>query len=190
VVSTSVPTVVGTAKVGRTLTSTPGTWSPSGVSFSYQWLANGSPIAGATGASFAPRPLDVGRTITLQVSGVRSGYRSGTATSAPTTHVAKGSLKLRTPPVITGKAVVGHVLRATSGTWKQHVRSSYEWLANGKKIAHATTARLTVTHSLKGKRIRVQVTARKNGYSSASVTTKATPPVTGRAMHQAQMPVG
>jgi 5-hydroxyisourate hydrolase-like protein (transthyretin family) len=189
VFNTSVPTIVGTPKVGRTLTSTPGSWTPNGVSFSYQWTANGSPIAGATGATYRAHPAVVGKTIALQVSGLRSGYPSGSATSASTAPVAKGTLTLRKAPVVKGDATVGQVLRATSGTWKQQsIRTSYQWLAGGKKIAHATMARLKVTHSLKGKRISVQVTARKTGYSAASVTSKATRPVTGRAMHRSQVP--
>lgn len=188
VVPTSAPTVVGTAKVGRTLVSTTGTWAPGGVTYSYQWTANGFPIAGATGASYSPRPVDVGKKIALQVTGLKSGYSAGTATSASTAPVAKGTLKLRTAPVVTGKAVVGHVLASTRGSWSKKVRTSFQWFAGSKKIGHATHMRLTVTHSLKGKQIHVQVTARRKGYAPASAASKATHPVTNRAMHAAKAP--
>jgi 5-hydroxyisourate hydrolase-like protein (transthyretin family) len=182
------PTVVGRAKVGVKLSSTAGTWSPNGVSFSYQWTANGSPIAGATGTTYTPNAGDLGKTIALQVSGLRSGYRAGSATSAPTAPVVKGSLKLLKAPAISGKAKVGHRLTATAGTWAQTVRTSYKWLANGKKIKGETTSKLMLTHSLKGKRIRVQVTARLAGYSKATASSKSTSRVTSRALHVSKAP--
>ena len=46
------PTIKGKAIVGKTLTAKPGTLDrPADVTFTYQWLRNGKPIAGATGRS-------------------------------------------------------------------------------------------------------------------------------------------
>ncbi len=42
------PTISGLPKVGRALVSSTGTWSPTGLTFTRQWYANGSAIAGAT----------------------------------------------------------------------------------------------------------------------------------------------
>ena len=68
------------------------------------------------------------------------------------------------------------------------MRTSYHWFADGKKIKGATSSKLMVTHSLKGKRIRAQVTARHKGYSKAVVSSKATSRVMSRALHVSKAP--
>lgn len=78
----TVPTVTGTASVGGTLTATPGTWDVDGTGFAYQWLRDGTAIAGATGATYRPVAADAGRTLSVRVTATRTGYGSGTATSA------------------------------------------------------------------------------------------------------------
>src|SRR5690242_20654243 len=46
--NTAAPTISGTAKVASTLTASPGTWSPTGATFTYQWLADGAAVTPAT----------------------------------------------------------------------------------------------------------------------------------------------
>lgn len=62
------PTVSGTAKVGRTLTATPGTWDPADVTTAYQWLRDGQPIDGATGATYRVQRADQGTTLSVRVT--------------------------------------------------------------------------------------------------------------------------
>ena len=60
-------TISGTAKIGETLTAT--VTDPDGVEEStirYQWLANGKPIAQATGKTYTLLPTDIGKTITVK----------------------------------------------------------------------------------------------------------------------------
>ena len=49
--NTALPKVSGTAKVGSRLTATPGAWNAANATYAYQWLADGAPIQGATGAT-------------------------------------------------------------------------------------------------------------------------------------------
>ena len=63
----------GTPKVGTPLTANPGTWTPSGTAFSYQWQVGGAPV-GATGVTYTPTSADVG---TLTVSPGSSWVRAG-----------------------------------------------------------------------------------------------------------------
>jgi putative cell wall-binding protein/peptidoglycan/xylan/chitin deacetylase (PgdA/CDA1 family) len=85
--SAATPTITGTAQVGQALTADPGTWAPVAVSFAYQWLADGTAISGATLPSYTPVAGDVGKAITVQVTGTAAGYDPLTATSAATAAV-------------------------------------------------------------------------------------------------------
>jgi hypothetical protein len=83
---TATPTIVGKAKVGKLLTTAVGTWMTS-VTFTYQWLRNGTAISGATGANYKLTTKDKGRRISVTVIGSRAGYTPVTLTSAPTAKV-------------------------------------------------------------------------------------------------------
>jgi len=87
VLMTTAPRIAGSARVGETLTARVGTWS-SGTSFSYAWFADGKRISGATGSTYRPGAAQVGKRITVAVTGRLSGYttvpRSSGATSAVT----------------------------------------------------------------------------------------------------------
>jgi hypothetical protein len=84
--NTAVPTVSGTPVVGATLTGSVGTWTPTGLRFSYQWLlcdgvgANCGPISGATGTTFSATASDLGSTLRFSVIGWnRRGSTSATS---------------------------------------------------------------------------------------------------------------
>ncbi|MGU3494218.1 hypothetical protein ACLBXM_09265 [Xanthobacteraceae bacterium A53D] len=84
--NTALPAITGTARVGQTLTSTTGTWSGS-PTFTRQWRAAGAAISGATATTYVPVAGDVGKVITVVVTGTNSkGHVS--ATSAATAAVA------------------------------------------------------------------------------------------------------
>ena len=52
-VASSVPAITGTAQVNATLTASTGTWTGA-TSYAYSWARNGTPIAGAAGATYTP----------------------------------------------------------------------------------------------------------------------------------------
>lgn len=82
------PRITGTAKVGSTLTATPGTWT-SGTRLTYRWTANGSTIRGATGRSYKPTRAVAGKRIRVVVTGTKTGYRTVAKTSATTAAVKR-----------------------------------------------------------------------------------------------------
>jgi len=84
VLGTSTPTITGSPIVGQVLHAHAGTWSPAGVSFSYQWSRNGSPISGATSSAYALTSADAASTLTVAVTGSKTDYQSATVSSAPT----------------------------------------------------------------------------------------------------------
>ncbi|MGW2701104.1 Tat pathway signal protein [Streptomyces sp. NPDC001340] len=82
--ATKPPVISGTAKVGRTLRTTNGTWSPAATSYAYQWYANGRAISGATKSSLTLKAAQKGKKITVKAIAHRTGHKDGSATSAPT----------------------------------------------------------------------------------------------------------
>lgn len=83
-----VPALTGTAKVGRTLTATPGSWT-AGTRLTYRWTANGSVIRGATARTFKPTRAQVGKQVRVVVTGTKAGYTTVVRTSRPTAKVAR-----------------------------------------------------------------------------------------------------
>lgn len=67
-------------KPGAKLTVDPGQWTE-GAELSFQWLADGEPIAGATGEQFHLTGKYKGKTITVRVTGTLEGHEPATAVS-------------------------------------------------------------------------------------------------------------
>lgn len=87
--ATKLPVIGGTAKVGRTLKTSAGTWSPAATSYAYQWYAGGQAIAGATRSSLVLKAAQKGKKITVRVTARRAGHRDGVAVSKATGAVAR-----------------------------------------------------------------------------------------------------
>ena len=84
--ATGAPTITGTVQVGATLTAaTSGIADEDGLTnavFSYQWLADGADIAGATGSAYALADTDEGKAISVTVSFTDDAGNDETLTSA------------------------------------------------------------------------------------------------------------
>ncbi|MFT3942419.1 MAG: hypothetical protein QM705_01145 [Ancrocorticia sp.] len=190
-VASATPTIAGKARVGETLTAKPGKWTKGAV-FTYQWLADGKAIKGATKATLVLKADQVGERISVKVTGSKAGYKSVSKTSAKTGAVAKGTLTTATP-TISGNAKVGEKLTASPGKWSSGTKFAYQWYASGKKIKGATGSTFVVTTDQLGERITVKVTGSKSGYVTVSKTsaktavvakgtlTAATPTISGTA---------
>ncbi|MET3961727.1 hypothetical protein ABIE44_001661 [Marmoricola sp. OAE513] len=173
------PTVTGTAKVGVKLTAVPGTWGPASVALTFQWFANGIAIPGATASTFTPTGAHAGRSVTVKVTGTKTGYTTRTVASAGKT-VAVGTLTTGKPK-ITGTVKVGKTLTATAGTWgPAPVTLKYQWKIGGKSVSGATGKTFKVPASAKGKKIAVTVTGTKTGYKTVAVTSASTKKAAGR----------
>ncbi|MDR6414011.1 carboxypeptidase regulatory-like domain-containing protein [Pseudarthrobacter sulfonivorans] len=168
------PTITGTAKVGSLLTAVPGTWGPSPVTLTYQWKASGIAITGATASTYRPAAANVGKTITVTVTGTKTGYTTAAKTSVATAAVARGTLTAPAP-TITGTAKVGQLLTAVPGTWgPSPVTLAYQWKANGIAITGATARTYKLVAANTGKTITVTVTGSKAGYTTTAKTSVAT----------------
>ena len=84
-VALEVPTVVGAAVAGKTLTAQPGIWSVPSVAVRFQWMRNGVVIPGATALTFQTSPSHLGDEISVVVTATRAGYSTGVASSLAVT---------------------------------------------------------------------------------------------------------
>ncbi|WP_181135556.1 fibronectin type III domain-containing protein [Rathayibacter sp. AY2B3] len=172
--SSSVPLISGSAAVGSLVTAVTGTWGPAPVDLAFQWRSNGVDIVGATGSSYVPSASDAGKTLTVAVTGSKSGYVSSTRTSSATSPIAKGVLAAATPS-ISGSPKVGSTLTASAGQWTpEGVAFTYQWTADGAAVAGATATTFTPTSSTLGKKIAVSVSGAAPGYSPATRTSAPT----------------
>jgi hypothetical protein len=182
--STAKPQIVGVPGVGVALTVNTGTWTPApNPPFGYQWLRDGKAIKGATGASYLTAAADRGKSISVKITGSKTGYASVTQTSAK---VKIGVLSTKTPKIVnltTNKdplktaAKVGQTLAMSVSAWAPApVSLSYQWYRSGKVIEGAAGITYTLGSADVGKTISVKVTGYKPGYdfTPATVAAKAT----------------
>ena len=192
--NTSAPTISGTATDGHILTADPGTWTGSApITFSYQWRrcnTNGSgcsDITGATAQTFALTSADVGATIVVAVTASNTAASSSAASSL--TGVVQALPPSNTSrPTISGTAVAGQTLTASTGAWagSTPLAFSYQWRrcdTSGSACADlpgATQPTYTLGTGDIGSTLRVAVTADNSslpGGGAASEVSLATPVV-------------
>lgn len=104
----SAPEITGRAVVGGRLRATTGTWDPATVDTTVQWLRAGTPIPGATGWTYRPRPADVRSPLRVVVTAA-NGEATSTAMSARTPRVTKATSRVAArvarPVVKSGRTV-------------------------------------------------------------------------------------
>jgi len=165
------PTISGTVKVGSTLTAAAGTWSPA-ATLSYQWKRGGTAITGATTKTYKLVTADAGASITVTVTGKRTGYTTTSKTSAAKS-VPTVAFTTAPTPTISGTLKVGSTLTATAGAWSPAAALAYAWKRNGTTISGATASTYKLVTEDVGATITVTVTGRKTGYSTTSKTSSA-----------------
>lgn len=174
-VTGATPTISGTPQVGQTLTAAPGTWGPTGVALTYQWLAAGAPITGAKAKTYSPVAADVGKALTVKVTGTLANHTSTSKTSAATAAVTLPTVTITgATPTISGTPTTGRTLTVKPGTWgPSGVVLSQQWFASNVAIPGATGTTFKVTNAQAGKQITVRVTGKRN---DAVAVTKASSP--------------
>ncbi|MWV47862.1 hypothetical protein GRS96_01065 [Rathayibacter sp. VKM Ac-2803] len=178
----SVPTVTGSSAVGGTLTANPGNWGPAPVSLAYQWKRNGTAIAGATSNTYVVASADAGTSLTVSVTGTKTGYTPATRTSSAV-QVGLPLQTLMPTPTISGSTTVGSTLTANPGTWDTGVTLTYQWKKNGGTYISGATAKTYVLKAADaGATLTVSVTGTKPGYSPATKTSATTAAVTSAAV--------
>ena len=158
-----------TPTFGDVLTGTQGTWTPSGVTLTNQWLDNGATIAGANGLTYTVVAGDIGQKISFRVTGTKAGYVTASQTSAQTATVVKATFVENTRPSITGPSAANKYT-AVAGSWSPTPSlTTYQWSANGTPIAlNGTSSTYTAVAGDAGKTLSVLVTVSQSGYTTAS----------------------
>ena len=177
--NTVAPSISGTPKSGLTLSANPGTWTGSPApTFTYQWRRcdslgdNCVDIGGAVSINYSATPVDAGSTIRVVVT-ASNGTVDASATSDQVGPVTR-SPSMQVQPSISGNAVAGDLLTASSGTWAGYPAPaySYQWrlcdasLGTCANIPGETGTTYTVAIGDVGSTIRVAVTAANSAGSS------------------------
>ena len=197
--NTTPPTISGSPVKDETLVANTGSWSgTTPISFGFQWLrcnsegASCSSISGATGTTYALGDSDVGTRIRVNVTATNS-EGSASAVSDATAVVTEVTGPVNTgEPTISGSAVVGQRLTATTGTWEgtAPITFAYQWArcgsdgglpdgSNCAAISGATGNSHVLVQQDVGSRIRVRVTA-TNPSGSTTVASNPTGVVQGQ----------
>jgi hypothetical protein len=178
--ATGSPVVSGTAAVGKTLSTTNGTWNTA-VSYAYAWLrcaADGSACAaipGATATKYVLTHGDAGHTLEARVSGTNA-VGTAAALSNHTGVVIDVPAATKTPHV-SGRARVGKKLSGSSGSWKNSPTGyRYQWLRCNARGGHCTSIRRAThaTYKLTRRdakhRLRLRITATNVAGSGVAIS--------------------
>jgi hypothetical protein len=165
---------VGLPQVDVSDTADTGRWNQSGVTFSYQWFADGDVIPGATGATFSPMPNLAGQDLSVRVTASKLGFLPASATSDEET-IALGAAAVATvAPKAAGTSAACTSITVTPGTWSiSGITETYQWTVDGSPVANATATTFAPTQT--GHLVAVVITVASPGH----VTTVKTVAVTG-----------
>ena len=140
--ATGQPAVVGIAQVGQTMAAdTSGISDADGMTnvvYSYQWLADGTEINGATGSTYPLQASNANKTIAVKVAFVDDAGYEETLTSGATSAV-KPNVPATGAPTITGTAEVGQTLNADTSSIADddgldNATFTYQWIRSDGPI--------------------------------------------------------
>jgi hypothetical protein len=199
--NTALPVITGMAAGGQTLSTSSGSWTGTPSAYAYQWEDcdssgnNCSSISGATGSTYRLTTADVGSTIRVIVTATNPGGSTPAASvqtaTVQTATVAPVAPTIASLPVISGTAIDGQTLSASTGSWTGSSSAySYQWEdcdSSGNGCSAAPDANLNAQalgSGDVGRTVRVAVTASNSAGSStatsAATAPVATPPSSGR----------
>ena len=197
-VNTGAPTVSGTAKVSRTLSSSLGSWSQSVTSYARAWQrevgGEWSDISGATSSTYTATAADTGYRLRLAVTATNANG-STTAYSSPTTAVALLSPPVNTAaPVVTGTAQQGQTLTAGSDTWTGASSTSVLWQRRASggdwtTVSGATARSYVLVAADVDAELRAVVTATNSDGTTSAASEARGPVVTNVAPGNTGLPV-
>jgi hypothetical protein len=160
VANTARPTLSGTLKVGKTLHTGGGAWSPVDATRSYQWFRSGTAIPGATAASYHLTGADLHAAMSVRVTAGAPGHRDGSAISDESSSVRVGDLRVTEPASLAGRLRVGSTLHARArlgAIFPRPAAAYYSWVVHGRYLPHAHASTLRLKRWMRGDRVRVVI---------------------------------
>ena len=170
-------TFSGAATQGQTLTAANTLADADGLgTISYQWIAGGTPISGATAISYVLTQAEVGKTIKVAASYTDGHGTAESVSSDASTAVANVNDAPTGTLTITGTADQGETLKAmnTVADADGLAAFSYQWSAGASTISGATTDSVTLGQAEVGKTITVAISYTDAYGAHESVASTAT----------------
>jgi Ca2+-binding RTX toxin-like protein len=159
----------GTARVGDTLTCSPGRWSGDGIAYAYRYLRDGSAVAGATGAAYTVALADLGHRLACQVTATNAG---GARRATVTVAVLPGRPVSGAPPAVGGTVQAGATVTCAPGTWSNSPTGwQVRWFLDGARLG--TGVALVIADADQGHRLSCDVAAVWSGGTTAPVASAA-----------------
>lgn len=120
---------------------------------SYQWLANGKPIAGASSSAYTVSDEESGKTIQCEVVNSETfSAKTVSAAQASVPAIVASPFPATTPPTPpasiaapSGTVAAGDTLTCAPGTWTGAETLSYQWYREGAPMAGAQSSTYTLT---------------------------------------------
>ena len=162
------PTVSGTPQVGKKLRPPTASGARPTSSSSYQWLANGKPIAGATAKDVQATAAQLGKRLRAKVTATKSGSHTGSAAPSPPTDRSPRASS-PTPRSRRSRDAAGR--RAAERPAPRHLvsggaRTATSWFAGGTRSTAPRRPTFTPTADQLGKPIKVGSTLEARGYTT------------------------
>jgi hypothetical protein len=176
----------GTVTQGQTLTVSHSLADLDGMgTVSYQWMADGNPISGATGTSYTLAEAEVGKAITVVASYTDGHGTAESKSSAATASVANvndaptpasGGVTISGGTLANGAPQQGDVLTAANTLADADGKGvvTYTWYADANTTPVATGGTLVMTEALVGKTIKVTASYIDGHGTAESQTSSAT----------------
>jgi hypothetical protein len=160
--------VTGAAVFGTKLGVSQGAWKPAPVTFAFQWLRDGEPIAAATSSTYQLTGDDITHRIAVIVTGSRNGYADSSLRSTQVGPVAAAKLKPATP-TISGTVKVGHTLTGKVAPWGPGTVSlAWQWYRDAEAIVDATATTYKLAVADYGHKVTVRVTGTRTNHKTTA----------------------
>lgn len=169
--------IQGGAVVGSSLAAVLSAPAAEGVTATYEWRRNGTPIDGAESAEYVAVVADLDAQLTAAVTFHAEGYDPTIRVSAP---VVVGKATLTPVPAVSlaGSVRVDSPVTADTGAWPAGTTFTYSWrLVDGNgvvAVSKNTTQTFIPTAGALGRKLYVVVTGTVPGHNPASSTSAKT----------------
>lgn len=171
------PPVGGFDTLPATVTGNPGTWDPIPRRFDFYWTVGGVTTASAY-SSRSITEADRGKTVVFKACVFLSTTVCNTADPivVPGGGAGPSAPANSAPPTITGPAVVGRTLTASTGVWTpaSGLTFGYQWRLDGSPVVGATGPSYVVPPAAWTKTVSVLVTATDGSARTASAVSAST----------------